>query len=74
MPEVKQEHRQDDNIYVANHLGRTQAEDLAPYSARSGVRLTNIVKIVDAYLTPLLRYPPSTFLLITALPSLLLSQ
>ncbi|KAH6702976.1 hypothetical protein BKA61DRAFT_619881 [Leptodontidium sp. MPI-SDFR-AT-0119] len=42
MPEVKQEHRQDDNIYVANHLGRTQAEDLAPYSARSGVSSFNL--------------------------------
>ena len=55
MPEIKQE------FYAGNQLGRTQAEDLAPYSARSGVRLTNIVKISDAYLTPLPRFPPSIF-------------
>ncbi|KAH7403290.1 hypothetical protein BKA64DRAFT_445102 [Cadophora sp. MPI-SDFR-AT-0126] len=42
MPKPKQEYCQNDNVYLVNHLGRTQAEDLAPYSARSGVSSFNL--------------------------------
>ncbi|PVH87123.1 hypothetical protein DL98DRAFT_649420 [Cadophora sp. DSE1049] len=42
MPKTKQEYSQNDNVYLVNHLGRTQAEDLAPYSARSGVSSFNL--------------------------------
>ncbi|KAL2063663.1 hypothetical protein VTL71DRAFT_5468 [Oculimacula yallundae] len=48
MKEIKQQSGQNDAAYPTNYLGRTQAEDFAPYSARSDLSSFNLTPQYDA--------------------------